>query len=272
MLREFLDSKWSAHAPLSAAQALGRPVVMVPGLNMEASSYDPMAEHFAAEPGNGHVITYVAASRSFRAGGKDGPQVNEGDLSSAKIFRIEYEKRQAGPAKKAPQISALLPKIAQLTGSVIDVVTHSAGGHDFRLYLDERQSQDVKIGKLVMVGPVTHGTVMGDLGAVFGVGEIQEAAKQLAVDADLVKRLDDSWPRQRDQIAEGVTIVGITGAATPVAGGGFKDGDGFVAADELGLPGAKVVVLRGVDPTALAHLKEIEYSGVVNEVQAALSR
>jgi hypothetical protein len=92
-----------------------------------------------------------------------------------------------------------------------------------------------------------------------------------------VQHLDEAWPKALAQIGDGVNIIGVSGAPTlgPVdAEGhlGFQTGDGYVQADELGLVGAKVKVLRGMDPTPLAHLKEVGYSGVVNEVQAVLGR
>ncbi len=65
--------------------------------------------------------------------------------------------------------------------------------------------------------------------------------------------------------------MGISGAPTP-GRGGVRDGDGFMQVDDLGLPNASTVVLRGVDPTPVAHLMEVGYSGVIAEVQKRLMR
>lgn len=262
----------AAFARLKAPPVLRRPVVLVPGLTMRARSYDPLVNNLATKKANGPVVTYVAANSQFHSGGTDGRVMSDSEVKNAKIFRLEYKSAMGAPTEKAPQIAELLRRLAAATeSSGVDVVTHSAGGHDFRLYLDERQHRDVSIGKLVMVGPVSHGTVMGNMGGIAGSGEIREAAKQLAIGADLVKRLDASWEMQQEQISEGVTIIGISGAPTPGPEGSWETGDGFVQVAALPLSGAKVIVLKGIDLSPIAHLQEIGYSGVVNEVQAALA-
>ena len=272
----------TAFAPMEAPPVLKRPVVMIPGLTMPASSYDPLARNLASEKTNGPVATFVAATGQFHYGGKDGRVMSDQELKGAKIFQLEYKNAKAAPTEKAPQIAAMLAAVTAKTGGVeLDVVTHSAGGHDFRQYLDTRtqaQAGAAKIGKVVMIGPVTHGTVMGNIGSVVGgpLG-LKKASDQLGIGDDLVKHLDAAWPKALAQISGGVNIIGISGAPTlgPVDDKGtlgFQTGDGYVQADELGLPGAQVKVLKGADPTPIAHLKEVGYSGVVNEVQAVLGR
>ncbi|MFN7133586.1 MAG: hypothetical protein ACK4N5_16030, partial [Myxococcales bacterium] len=67
------------------------------------------------------------------------------------------------------------------------------------------------------------------------------------------------------------TIVGTTG--TPTLGpakGLFEDGDGYMPTAQLPMPGAKLVLLGGPHNTPLAHLWQVQYSGVVNAVFAAL--
>ena len=87
----------------------------------------------------------------------------------------------------------------------------------------------------------------------------------------LVTGLDENWERQRAQIAGGVTIIGTTG--TPTLGparGAFEDGDGFMPSAQLDLPGAKTLRLGGPHNTPLAHLWQVQYSGVVNAAMGAL--
>lgn len=269
----------SAFAPVEKPPVLKRPVVMIPGLTMPASSYDPLARNLARQKANGPVATFVAATGQFHYGGKDGRVMSDAEVKGAKIFQLEYRNAKAAPTEKAPQIAAMLAAVAGKTGGAdVDVVTHSAGGHDFRQYLDTRAAGDVHIGKLVMIGPVTHGTVMGNVGSkVGGLAGLKGASDQLGIGTPLVKHLDEAWPKALGQISGGVSIIGISGAPTvgPVdAAGrlGVQTGDGYVQADELGLPGASVKVLKGADPTPIAHLKEVGYSGVVNEVQALLGK
>ncbi len=269
----------TAFAPLEKAPVLKRPVVMIPGLTMPASSYDPLARNLATEKANGPVATFVAATGQFHYGGKDGRVMSDQELAGAKIFQLEYKDAKAAPTDKAPQIAAMMQAVAAKTGGKeVDVVTHSAGGHDFRQYLDTRTEAHTNIGKLVMIGPVTHGTVMGNIGSKIGgpLG-LKKASDQLGIGDELVKHLDDAWPKALAQIGGGVNIIGVSGAPTLGPKGkdghlGFQTGDGYVQADELGLPGAQVKVLKGADPTPIAHLKEVGYSGVVNEVQSVLGR
>jgi pimeloyl-ACP methyl ester carboxylesterase len=269
----------TAFAPMEKPPVLKKPVVMIPGLTMPASSYDPLARNLATEKANGPVATFVAATGQFHYGGTDGRVMSDQELKTAKIFQLEYKNAKAAPTEKAPQIAAMLAAVTAKTGGrEVDVVTHSAGGHDFREYLDTRAKADANIGKLVMIGPVTHGTVMGNIGSkVGGPLGLKEASDQLGIGDEKVKHLDAAWPKALAQISGGVNIIGVSGAPTlgPVGDKGhlgFQTGDGYVQADELGLPGAKVKVLKGADPTPLAHLKEVGYSGVVNEVQAVLGK
>ena len=137
---------------------------------------------------------------------------------------------------------------------------------------DRPEAESVPIHRAVMIGPVSHGTVMGNICDVTGglIG-VKKAAGELGIGDPLVKHLDSTWDRQRAQIATDVTVIAISGA--PTAGpGGIQDGDGFVQIDEIDLAKAKTVVLRGANPTPLAHLKEVGYSGVINQVGAALGQ
>jgi hypothetical protein len=81
----------------------------------------------------------------------------------------------------------------------------------------------------------------------------------------MVDDLNTSWDRQRSQVAGGVTIIGTTG--TPTLGpkkGVFEDGDGYMPSAQLDMPGAKTVRMEGPHNTPLAHLWQVQYSGVVN--------
>lgn len=71
-------------------------------------------------------------------------------------------------------------------------------------------------------------------------------------------------------------VVGALGAVTAAAGEkgrlGIRTGDGCVQGDDVGLPGGHVVLVKSADPTPIAHLKEVGYSGVVNVAQAVLGQ
>jgi pimeloyl-ACP methyl ester carboxylesterase len=258
-----------AYGPLKAPPTLKRPVVMIPGLTMPAQSFDKMGNQLATNKANGPVVVYVAAQDKFRLNDTQGREVTAAELKSAKLFQIEYKDPWASPTLKAPQIAKAMERVAAATGTgSVDVVTHSAGGTDFRLYLDQRDAtKGPKIDRAVMIGPASHGTYLGNIGQVAGVPikNVDDAAGELAVGSKMINNLNKSWDRQRAQVSGGFTIIGTTG--TPTLGpakGVFEDGDGYMPSAQLDMPGAKTVRMEGPHNTPLAHLWQVQYSGVVN--------
>ncbi len=264
-----------AYEPLKPPPALKRPLVMVPGLTLGERSYDPLAAHLAKNPSNGKVAVYVAQEGRFRADSKDGPVLSDADVARMKLFQIEYRDAKRPPTEKAPQLAEAFAAIERATGArEVDVVTHSAGGYDFQLYLDGRDpAASVGIRNSVFIGPVTGGTFIGNAGAnkLGGLLGLDDAAAELSVGAELVERLDARWDAQRAQIKGQVTVVAVTGAPT-VEPGGIRDGDGYTSPVRAAKPNAELVVVRGANPTPLAHLNEVGYTGVINAVADALSR
>lgn len=257
-----------AYGPLAKPPTLKRPVVMIPGLTMPAQSFDRMGDQLATNKANGPVVVYVASQDTFRIGDKGGREATAAELKNAKLFELEYKDPWGAPTTKAPQIAKAMERIGAATGQTLDVVTHSAGGTDFRLYLDGRDpAKGPKIERAVMIGPASHGTYVGNIGATVGqpVKNVDDAARELAVGSKLVAKLNDSWDKQRGQLPGGVTIIGTTG--TPTLGpkkGLFEDGDGYMPSAQLAMPGAKTVLMEGPHNTPLAHLWQVQYSGVVN--------
>lgn len=266
-----------AYGPLAAPPTLKRPVVMIPGLTMPAQSFDTMANQLGRNPKNGPVVVYVAEQDTFRLGDKSGREATADELKSAKLFQIEYRDPWAAPTVKAPQISRAMERISKATSTEsLDVVTHSAGGTDFRLYLDGRDAaQGPKIERAVLIGPASHGTYMGNLGAAIGqvVKNVDDAGRELKVGSTLIEGLNTHWERQRAQVSGGVTIIGTTGTPTMgPADGVFEDGDGFMPTAQLAMPGANTVLMEGPHDTAAAHLWQVQYAGVVNAALEVLGR
>lgn len=266
-----------AYGPINQAPVLQRPVVMIPGLTMPAQSFDAMGDGLAKQKANGPKVVYVAAQDTFRLGSLQGPEAGAKDLESAKIFELEYRDPWASPSVKAPQIARALERISAATkAGDLDVVTHSAGGTDFRKYLDERDvSKGPKISRAVMIGPASHGTYMGNIGNVVGdpIKNVDDAARELAVGSPLIEHLNQTWDAQRAQLPGGVTIIGTTG--TPTLGpkkGLFEDGDGYMPSAQLAMPGAKLQTMEGPHNTPLAHLWQVQYAGVVNAAFDVLGR
>ena len=258
-----------AYGPLQAPPTLKRPVVMIPGLTMPAKSFDRMGDQLATNKANGPVVVYVASQDKFRIGDQQGREATAAELKGAKLFEVEYRDPWASPTMKAPQIARAMDRIAAATGQGgVDMVTHSAGATDFRLYLDGRDpSKGPKVEHAVMIGPASHGTYLGNIGSVVGnpVKNVDDASRELSVGSKMINGLNTNWERQRSQVAGGVTIIGTTG--TPTLGpekGVFEDGDGYMPSAQRDMPGAKTVRMGGPHNTPLAHLWQVQYSGVVN--------
>jgi hypothetical protein len=250
-----------------------RPVLMIPGLTMDASSFDPMTHQLGSAGKNGRVAVYVAGEHRFHLDGVHGPVASSSQLAHVRMFQLQYVDPKAAPTDKESQVAAAMSAIQSATGAgTIDVVTHSAGGTDFRLYLQERDPRHgPKIGNTVMIGPASHGTFMGDVGRWFGdpLG-LSKAGKELGMHSPLIQMLNEQWDHQRAQIQGQVTIIAITGAPT-FGPHGITDGDGYMPADEAALPHTQTLYLHGLDPTAIAHLREVQYSGVIGVVERALA-
>lgn len=265
-----------AYGPLDAPPKLKRPLVMIPGLTMAASSYDRLGNQLATNRANGPVVVYVAAEDAFRLGDKSGRKLSNQEARAAKIFQVEFQDPWASPTKKAPQIERALARISTVTKQGdVDVVAHSAGATDFRLYLDERgEGGKPRIQNAAFIGPASHGTYLGNIGQVAGhpLKNVDEASRELSVGSKMIQDLNANWQRQRDQVQNGITIIGTTG--TPTLGpakGLFEDGDGYMPTSQLGLPGADLVLMEGPHNTPLAHLWQVQYSGVVNAAMKAIS-
>jgi pimeloyl-ACP methyl ester carboxylesterase len=255
---------------------------MIPGFTMHADSYDPMAQHLAENPANGPVAVFVSADRLFHLGSAQGRVMTPDEVQKSQIFELEYADPSAPsvdpervgdfsqPTGKAAEIAEAMNAIQKATQKqTVDVVAHSAGCTDFRAYLESRTGGP-DVNRAVLVGPASHGTAMGNVGEVAGgpLG-LAEGGKELAIDSPLVNALNQRWDHQLEQVSGGVTIVGVTGAPTPGANG-ITDGDGFMTADTVGMPGAGLVMLHGLDPTPVAHLTEIGKGGVLRVVDGAL--
>jgi hypothetical protein len=255
--------------PLKPPPTLKRPVVMITGLTMQASSFDPMARHLASNPKNGGVAVYNCSDAKFHAGSAGGKVMTAQQVKQSKIFEVQYKDAKAAPSDKAPQIAQAMKAIQSGTGTgSVDAVCHSAGCTDFRLYLDQRKGADKLLGidHAVFIGPASHGTEMGNLGgAVGGPMGLQKAGGELAVGSKMVNGLNQNWARQRSQVKDGVTIIGLEGAPT-ASPKGLVDGDGYMPTSSVGMPGAKTVLMQGINPTPLMHLWEVHYSGVINQV------
>jgi pimeloyl-ACP methyl ester carboxylesterase len=256
-----------AYGPLVAAPVLKRPVVLLPGFSMAASSYDRMARHLASQPANGAVVVYDLRAGAFLIGGK--PATAE-QVKRAKIFEVQYRDTRDAPSVKARM--AVLDAISAALGQKkLDVVAHSAGNNDFLTYLATRRGSQVEIGNVVMLGSTVRGTFIANVAEHLGKPlKFDVASEELALRSPAVAQLERDWPKLRAQM-DSAMVIAVTGAPTVTSDGRIStQGDGYVTDSDMGLPGARLVSLKGPHHTPLAHLWVPQYSGVINETMRAL--
>jgi pimeloyl-ACP methyl ester carboxylesterase len=135
----------NSHIPSSVPPTLSRPVLFVPGYNSKRAIYEYVVEYLKqANPDGG---TYDTTKP---------PQVDP----AGRLFVLKFDKPWHSAADNTKQLREAIESICKATGSSkIDLVTHSMGALDARLYMD--QGGD-KIGKLLMVSPPNHGSRLAD--------------------------------------------------------------------------------------------------------------
>ncbi len=260
----------TAYAPLEAAPALSHPVLFVPALGSRAKSFTEMAEHFASQPANGPVGRLTSrASEPLALHG-------EGKVAATKLFALDYVEPKVGSTLKVDQVADAVERITALTGTKrLTFITHSAGAHDTRLFLQTlaRRFPEHRFD-VIAIGQGQHGLHLADV--------VKRFSEKNRAHYDEASRR--TWHEQQGRTGS-FTFIGVTGAPTyvgraarkdPSRGAvnalGFCDGDGYTPAADLFAPGADTRLLRGADFTPNAHKNVVRYSGVIGEVQRILER
>ena len=157
----------------------------------------------------------------------------------------------------ADELAAAIEAVCRATGSpTVDLVTHSMGALDARVYLDRGGS---RIGKMAMVAPPNHGSLEADLALWLRDNlnlplypsssdpDVREALLDLRADASPKPTLGDGnpflvdlnrrWQEQKSRLMDVAVMVG-GGVPTVEPDGTFSVlGDGFVPWSSSTLPG-----------------------------------
>lgn len=134
------------------------PVVVVPGYGGNVGSLDPLVAELRSE--GRQVVVFRPTDGGI------------GDL------RVQA-KRLAGVAARAMKASG---------ASSVDIVGYSAGGVVARLYVRDEGGGSV-VRRVLTLGSPHHGTAVAQL-ATDAVGSCPKACEQLAIDSDLIRRLN----------------------------------------------------------------------------------
>lgn len=157
---------------------LQRPVLFVHGYNGAAENWQTFVDWLT------------------RDGINQGGGLVKGDGTSpvapqGRVFQMQFQRPYNSCATNARELEAAVNQICRATGAKeIDIVAHSKGGVDSRLYVDQGQE---KVKHLVMIGTPNHGTIMADMELSFrqlGLPifppfqdpEVNQALRDLSVD------------------------------------------------------------------------------------------
>jgi len=220
--------------PQEEAPTLQRPVLLVHGFNGNPNNWENM-HTWLTRGGDNKDGGIVKGS-----GGTVKPD--------AKVFVMEFTRPFNPVHMNAKELRQAIDKITAATGaSEVDVVAHSMGGLDTRLYLDQGNE---KVNNLVMIGTPNRGSVLADLEMTFrelGLPIkpptddplVRQALTDLGeVRGDnnpLLTGLNRSWDRQR----EAANIFIISGNGKPTLASRFMltmRGDGVVSRKSSEMP------------------------------------
>jgi hypothetical protein len=263
--------------------ALPHTTMWIPGHTLGWRSLRPAMKHFLGNRANGQVAAvFVARTGRFHANKPGGRVLSDAEVRSTKLVTVQFSNPRAGQSRKSGEIARAVRALKRAHGDgermPLKVVTHSAGDTHFRAALMDHidpVADGIKITGVVSVGPVFAGTWTGNVGKgkLGGLLGMREAAAELAEGSPFLQRLDGAREAIDSKIEGERTDIAFEGAPTPRLRGTPRvgAGDGFVQSRSVRRPGARTLVLRGLDPTPGNHLGQIMYSGTVKAVEEVLS-
>lgn len=164
--------------PEEAPPVLQRPVLFVHGYNGAAENWSTFTDWLTRDDIN------------HKGGLVKGDGTSQVD-PQGKVFQMQFARPYNSCATNARELERAVDQICRATGSrEIDIVAHSKGGLDSRLYVDQGNE---KVNHLVMIATPNHGTILADLELNFremGMplfppfedAEVNQALRDLSVD------------------------------------------------------------------------------------------
>lgn len=227
--------------PLQDPPRLPRPVLLVHGYNSGPGAWQGLQ-------------TWLTRGQVNQDGGVVQAETAQID-PRGRVFSMQFS-RPFNPSRiNSAELRQAIEHISAATGSPsVDVIAHSKGGMDARLYLDQGEE---KIEKLVMVGTPNHGSKLADLDLALrrrGIALTPRSRDPLIAQAlsdcrqtggaenPLLDDLNNHWSRQRER----ADILCISGQGRPTLSGRFGftlNGDGAVAQDSLAMPGVPMRII-----------------------------
>ena len=261
-------------------------MLFVPGHSLSASSWDKAVE-MGRKGGNGaFAAVFSGGDFRFHLSRKDGKVLSDSEAASTRMYIVDFADVFAATNDKAKQIAAAVRAIARARRSeslTMNVVTHSAGDADFDTAAASGSLDGVlNVRVRVAIGPVFSGTYVGSIGGPLlglggGLGRRlgEQAASELAEGSETIRSL------QRAQIAmkQGfyrntkrydIQTNGLVGLTPRLDAKSIGNGDGFVQDSQRRPFVSRTFVIDALDPTALNHLKQPSYRGVLERLNLLL--
>lgn len=235
----------SFELPEESAPKLQKPVLLVHGFNSGASTWTNMQ-------------TWLVRDGANKDGGVISPNSGAVD-GEADVFAMQFSRGCNSLANNAAELRQAIDRITAATGSKeIDVISHSMGGLDTRLYLDQGNE---KVDHLVMLATPNKGSVLADLDLKFrefGLNTlpkeddplIRQALKDLGEVREgnnpNLTALNQNFDRQKSR----AKMLVIAGNGRPTLASRFRvtiKGDTTVSRESATLPGVPIRNIWGVN-------------------------
>ena len=281
--RKTRDAYVTTFGKKATSAALPETTLWIPGHTLGWRSLRPAMKHFLGNPANGQVAAvYVAKEGRFRANKPSGRVLTDAEVRASKVVTVQFSNPRAGQARKSGEIASAVRALRMAKGGSermpLRVVTHSAGDTHFRAALMDHidpVKDGIRITRVVSVGPVFAGTWTGNVGnsRIGSLLGMREAAAELAEGSPFLSRLEAAREAIDDKIEGDRVDIAFQGSPTPKLKNGphVGPGDGFVQSADVRRPGARTLVLRGLDPTPGNHLGQIMYSGTLKAAEEVLT-
>lgn len=226
---------------------------------------------FNGDPGNWqNMRTWLTQ------GNKDGGVINANSAidPEGKVFTMSFARPFNPVSNNAAELRQAIDHITAATGAKeVDVVAHSMGGLDTRLYLDQGEE---KVDKFVMIATPNHGSVLADIELTFrelGIPimpptddplvrqALTDCSEERGDNNPLLTQLNKSWARQKSR----ANIFLITGNGRPTLANRFTltlRGDGVVSQKSVTLDGVPKRNIWWTDHSGVKeHPKALEMTG-----------
>ena len=285
-LRQRVENQFQA--PKTHASKWSAPTIFVPGHSLDATSFRKAVEYGSTGGNGAYAAVYSASDRKWHQQSARGPLLTSAQVAATNMVIVDFSDRFGGRQLKAREIVAAVQALRRARGATqplqVNVVTHSAGDADFDTAAASGALDSLlRVRNRIAIGPVFDGTYVGSLGGkvldrLGRVGQAlgAQAADELAENSADIRQLQAAQLAMKNGFYKNTRRVdiqtnGVAGITPRLADHTLGAGDGFVQSSQRRPFVAETRVVNAVDPTALNHLFQPGFGGVLTQVNDILS-